>query len=97
MTWRTTEDLPERVRLQAREQGRSLNDWVTLVLRAASDPQHAGDQAQQVRERLRRAGLLELPDDRTARRAPDAARLTAAPAAAGRGTPLSEVVTRGRR
>lgn len=97
MTWRTTEDLLERVRMQAREHGRSLNDWVTLVLSAASDPQHAGDQAEQVRERLRRAGLLEPPDGRASRRPPDAARLAAARAAAGGGTPLSEVVARSRR
>ena len=36
MTWRASEELLERVRRQAAEQGRSLNDWVTVVLDAAS-------------------------------------------------------------
>ena len=59
MTWRATEELLERVRHQAVEQGRSLNDWVTVVLDAASDPANAGGQAERLRERLGRAGLLE--------------------------------------
>ena len=59
MTWRATEELLERVRRQAAEQGRSLNDWVTVVLDAASDPANAGGQAERLRERLGRAGLLE--------------------------------------
>ena len=61
MTWRATEALLERVRRQAAEQGRSLNDWVTVVLDAASDPANAGGQAERLRERLGRAGLLEGP------------------------------------
>ena len=96
MTWRTTEELLDRVRRQAEQQGRSLNDWVTTVLAAASDPSYAGSDAERVRERLARAGLLEQPSSRTPRR-PDRKRLAAARAAAGSGTSLADLVTDGRR
>lgn len=96
MTWRTDSELLERVRRQAAERGHSLNEWVTLVLSAASDPAHAGDAAEQLRERLRRAGLLEEPPTVRPRRAPDTERLAQARAAAGRGTALSDLVTQGR-
>lgn len=96
MTWRTTEELLSRVRRQAEQQGRSLNDWVTTVLAAASDPSYAGSDAERVRERLARAGLLETPSS-TSHRRPDRKRLAAARAAAGGGTSLAELVTDGRR
>lgn len=95
MTWRASEELLERVRRQAQEQGRSLNDWVTTVLDAASDPATAGGEAHRVRERLARAGLLEPATATTARR-PTPAQLKRARTAAGRGTPLSELVSDGR-
>ena len=95
MTWRTTDELLERVRRQAAGQGRSLNDWVTAVLAAASDPATAGSEATQIRERLAHAGLLAATGP--ARRRPDAARLARARAAAGRGTPVSDLVSDGRR
>jgi hypothetical protein len=96
MTWRTSDELLERVRRQARQRGRSLNDWVTAVLSAAADPAFAGDEAQQVRERLAAAGLLD-PVESVARRRPADADVARARAAAGRGTPLSELVDEGRR
>lgn len=95
MTWRTSEELLERVRRQAQEQGRSLNEWVTVVLSAASDPSSAGDEAQQVRERLARAGLLEEVGPPVAR--PARARVAAARAVAGRGTSLADIVSSARR
>ena len=95
MTWRTSEELLERVRRQAQEQGRSLNEWVTAVLSAASDPSSAGDEAQQLRERLARAGILEDAEPPVAR--PSAKRLAAARAAAGRGQPLAGIVAADRR
>lgn len=101
MTWRADAELLQRVRLQAQEHGRSLNDWVTTVLAAASDSTFAGSDADRVRERLARAGLLEARNGATtgARsvRRPDGKALAAAKAAAGRGTPLSELVVEGRR
>lgn len=95
MTWRTSEELLERVRRQAQEHGRSLNEWVTVVLSAASDPSSAGDEAQQLRERLVRAGLLEEFGPPVAR--PARARVAAARAAAGRGTSLADIVSSARR
>lgn len=94
MTWRTSEELLERVRRQAAGQGRSLNDWVTTVLDAASDPDSASSEAQRVRERLAAAGLLAAVGP--ARRRPDRRAVGAARAAAGRGTPLSDLVRDGR-
>lgn len=96
MTWRTSEELLERVRRQAQEHGRSLNEWVTAVMSAASDPSSAGDEAAQLRERLARAGALEdTPEPPVPR--PPRARVAAARAAAGRGTALSDIVTANRR
>jgi len=98
MTWRTLDELLERVRRQARDRGRSLNEWVTAVLSAAADPSLTGDDAQRVRERLAAAGLLDTPQSpsRVPRR-PDDAELARARAAAGQGTPLSALVGDGRR
>jgi hypothetical protein len=59
MTWRTSDELLDRVRRQAQQWGRSLSDWVTAVLSATTDPALAGDEAQRVRQRLATAGLLE--------------------------------------
>lgn len=97
MTWRTTEQLLERVRSQAQQHGRSLNDWVTAVLAAASDPSYAGSDADRVRERLAQAGLLATDVTVRSGRRPDRKALAAARAAAGEGTPLSELVTEARR
>jgi hypothetical protein len=99
MTWRCDEELLRRVRLQAQQRGRSLNDWVTTVLAAASDPSYAGSEADRVRERLARAGLLDAPADAASGsgRRPNRRALAEARAAAGRGTPLSELVAQGRR
>lgn len=96
MTWRVSDELLEQVRRQAERHGRSLNDWVTTVMAAASDPAHAGDAAAQVRERLARAGLLEAPSGPAPRR-PDARQVKAARARAGAGRPLSELVAEQRR
>lgn len=94
MTWRTSDEVLERVRQQAQRQGRSLNDWVTAVLAAASDPSLAGSEAEQIRERLAHAGLLARTGP--ARKRPSPQRLAAARAAAGQGKHLSELVAEGR-
>ena len=95
MTWRTSEELLERVRRQAAAQDRSLNEWVTLVLDAATDPALAGSEAARVRERLAQAGLLAPVG--APRRRPSEARVRKARAAAGRGAQLSDVVRDSRR
>lgn len=97
MTWRTDDELLRRVRLQAQQHGRSLNDWVTTVLAAASDPSYAGTDADRIRERLARAGLLDATVATRAGRRPDRKALAEARAAAGQGAPLSELVVEGRR
>lgn len=97
MSWRTSEDLLEQVRRQAEQHGQSLNEWVTTVLTAASDPSYAGTAADQVRERLARAGLLQRPEGVQSVKRPDRKALVRARAAAGKGSPLSGLVGDGRR
>lgn len=47
--------------MSAEDAGVSLNQWATLVLRAAVDPALGGDEVERIRARLRRAGVLEEP------------------------------------
>lgn len=95
MTWRADDALLERARLVAKAAGKSLNEWVTAVIGAATDPELAGDEAEQVRARLRLAGLLAEPASGPAHNvAPQ--RLAAARASAGGGVMLSELVAEGR-
>ena len=91
LTVRTTDELVDRVRAAANRLGRSMNEYVVAVLGAATDPDLAGDDAERIRERLARAGLL-APTGETRRR-PDVDAVAEARAAAGRGTPLSDIVT----
>lgn len=90
VTWRAPDDLVDRVRSVAAAEGRSLNDYMTRVLRAATDPELAGDEASRVRERLARADLL-VPSG-SPRERPDGQRLAEARRAAGAGTSLADIV-----
>jgi hypothetical protein len=94
MTWRASDQLLDRVRQYARRHGRSLNDYVTAVLDAATSPDLASDEAERLRERLAAAGLLVPPGPPTVR--PDPDEVERARAKAGLGTPLSEIVDRDR-
>lgn len=94
VTWRAGEELVRRVQLAAKQQGKSMNEYLTQVLDAVTDPDLAGDEASQVRERLRRAGLLWEGGAPRARPAPEA--VARARAAAGGGTRASELVDEGR-
>jgi len=94
MTWRGSDELVERVRRSAHAHGRSMNDYVTAVLDAATNPDLAGGDAAMLRERLARAGLL-APTGRTRQR-PSAGQVATARAAASRGTTLSRLVDGGR-
>ncbi len=94
LTIRADDELVERVRVAARVHGRSMNDYITRLLDAATNPDLAGDEAAVLRERLAQVGLLATPG--TPRHRPSPARVAAARAAAGRGTPLSDVVSRDR-
>jgi plasmid stability protein len=78
LTVRTTDELVERVRAAAGRLGRSMNEYVVAVLGAATDPDLAGDDAERIRARLARSGLLAPTGH--------------ARAAAGRGTQLSDIV-----
>lgn len=91
MTWRADDDLLEHVRFQAAEHGKSMNDFVTTVLRTVTDPDHAEPGVERLRARLARAGLLATPTRQG--EAPDQAAFEAARARAGTGTPLSDTVS----
>ncbi|GAA5167241.1 hypothetical protein GCM10023321_59680 [Pseudonocardia eucalypti] len=90
VTWRLPDELMERVRAAAAAADRSVNEYLTRLAEAATDPDLAGDDAARTRERLTRAGLLVPPGPPRQRPDPDA--VAVARAAAGRGTPLSELV-----
>jgi hypothetical protein len=94
MTWRAPDDLIERVRRAARRQRRSMNDYVTAVLDAATNPRLAGGEAERLRERLDQAGLLAEPGERRSR--PPLEEAAQARRRAGRGTALSELVSEDR-
>lgn len=94
---RLPDDQGDAVRRLAAARGRSVNQTFSDLVAAATDPATAADEAGALRERLDRAGLAfdaaALPD--AAPPSPDA--LARARAAAGRGTPLAEIVAEGRR
>src|SRR5882724_1406074 len=95
VTWRASDELVERVRQVAADHGRSMNDFLSQVLAAATDPDNADDEASRVRERLARAGLLTRPASRP-RRGLSATELSRSRKAAGKGTPLATIVSRDR-
>src|SRR5262249_60425267 len=94
---------PRRVRHQvvpylrraAGARGLILSAGATAVLSAAVDPNLAGDEAQRVRERLARAGLLMVVPERNLKR-PRAVAVGQARAVAGRGRPLADLVSEDR-
>jgi hypothetical protein len=96
VTLRLDDRLAAFLKQAAAARSESVNTYVQTVLSAAVDPTYAGDEAAQMIERLRRAGLLaavmQTPDP-----APDAAALAAARKRAGRGQPLSSLVAEDRR
>jgi len=94
MTIRLDDELLDRVRHTASRQGRSMNEYVGHILDAATDPDLAGGEAEQLRERLRRAGLLAPSEPPRTR--PPADLVAKARAAAGKGVPLSTLVSEGR-
>lgn len=91
ITWRAPDDVVDQVRKAATREGRSLNDYLTAIARAATDPTLAGSDIERIRERLDQAGLLERPVTR--RRRPAAAAVADARSRASHGTPLSDLVS----
>jgi hypothetical protein len=96
LTLRVPEELAERLKGTARDREESVNGYAVKVLSAAVDPELAGDEITGLKERLARAGLLLTPERLLAKR-PSERALSRARAAAGRGRPLSDLVTEGRR
>lgn len=95
LTIRAPEDLVARTRLAAAAAGQSMNEYVVVLLDAATDPDLAGSQAERIRQRLAQAGLLEpLPTDTGGRPSPEALRQAGRRAASGR--TLAELVQEGR-
>lgn len=95
LTLRLDDHLARELKVAAKAEGRSLNAWASAVLRAAVDPDMAGDEADRLRERLRRAGILAQPGGPPRPRPPEE-ELARARAAAGRGRLLSDLVSEGR-
>jgi hypothetical protein len=96
LTLRVSEQLAARLKMAASDRGDSVNGYAAKVLSAAVDPDLAGDEITGLRERLAQAGLLLTPERVSTERLPEQA-LSRARAAAGRGRPLSDFVTEGRR
>ncbi len=95
VTLRIPEKLADALRARAASRGQSVNAYATAVLGAAVDPDLAGDEAERLRERLARAGLLQESFPRRGR--PNATAVRRARELAGSGTALSELVGEGRR
>jgi uncharacterized protein (DUF1778 family) len=95
VTLRVDDRLAAFLKQAAAVRGESVNAYAQAVLSAAVDPDFAGDEAAQLRERLHRAGLLAgvAPADHPA---PDGAALARARRRAGRGHSLSSLVAEGR-
>ena len=93
LTLRLDDELADGVRAHAEVLGRSVNSWVTALLRTALDPDFADSALERTRGRLARAGLLAPQPTRAGLVPPDPAALDAARRAAGQGTPLSKIVT----
>ncbi|MFW6090878.1 MAG: transcriptional regulator [Actinomycetota bacterium] len=90
VTWRAPDQLVERTRQAAAREGCSLNEYLTRLAQAATDPSFAGSDAERLRERLARAGLLASSG--APRRRPDPTATAHARRKAGRGTQLSDLV-----
>jgi hypothetical protein len=95
LTIRADDDLIFRVRSKAKESGRSMNEYVVVVLDAATNPAAAGSERERLRERLARAGLLAV-DPPYRGPIPNPAVVEAAGREAARDTLLSELVRQDR-
>ncbi len=67
-----------------------MNEYLTRVLDAATNPDLAGDEMERIRERLDRVGLLVKTTPVASR--PDPEAVARARKAAGKGKPLSDFV-----
>lgn len=97
LTLRIDADLAAELKRVAGRRGQSVNAFAAAVLGAAVDPELAGGDAERIRERLARAGLLDAAPSEVGAEPVDPTALHAARHAAGQGTPLSELVGEDRR
>ena len=95
MTIRADENLIARIRTVSAASDRSMNEFVVAVLDAATNPDLADSEAERVRARLALSGLLVAVPRRRGSR-PDRAAVDAARRRAGRGTPLTDLISDGR-
>ena len=95
LTIRLKDELAKEIKDHAAAAGRSANACVVSVLSAAVDPDLEGSDIERTRARLARAGLLAIPTGDAPPR-PDPETLRRARKAAGKGTPLSDLVSSGR-
>lgn len=72
-----------------------MNEYVTAVLDAVTNPDLAGGEAERLRERIDQAGLL-VPPSSEGRQRPAKRDVARARSAAGTGRPLSDLVDEGR-
>lgn len=97
ITIRTTPDLVLRVKQAAAAEGKSMNEYVEHLIEIAIDPSHATSEDERVVARLRAAGIYSEPAEwGPPVERPDPVLVAQAREAAGRGTPLSELVSRDR-
>lgn len=98
LTLRISEELAGHIKAAAKAKGMSVNQWATDLMETAVNPDAAGDERSRLRERLARAGLLVAPEEwsRPTRPRPSAEELARARAEAGRGTPLSDLLSEDR-
>lgn len=94
VTWRAPDELVARIRRAAEQRGSSINEFVTRVLDAATDPELTDDEALRVRERLAAAGLLAPAGPPRPRPAEDD--VAGARRRAGQGHQLADLVRDGR-
>jgi hypothetical protein len=73
-----------------------MNEFMTQVLDAATNPESAGDEATRIRERLARLDLVLPQIEAELRVRPPADEVEKAMRAAGQGTMLSDLVIEGR-
>jgi hypothetical protein len=94
VTWRAPDELIQRVRAAAASANYSVNQYITAVLDAATNPDLASSETERIRERLARAGLLAATG--VPRTRPDPDRVAEARAAAAEGVPAAELISRDR-
>ncbi len=91
VTLRIDERLASFLKQAAAARNESVNAYAQTVLTAAVDPEFAGDEAAQLRERLGRAGLLAVPTP-LSHPAPDPAAVARAGRRAARGRSLASLI-----